>query len=459
MVLPFVNISNNADHEYFSDGLTEELITELSRLKDLLVISRSSAMTFKGSNKKIKEIAQDVNVRYVLEGSVRKSGDNLRITAQLIDAATDAHLWAENYNGVLEDVFDIQEKVSRAIVDSLKLTLSPEEDQVRVHRPIVNVHAYECYLKARQEIYRGSKESMDRAIELIQNGLELVGPNEMLYAALGYANYFYYRFVDKLDRSYLLKAEDCAKKIFELNPTSSDGHVISGWIYTTNTNLQESVRSMKRALKIEPNNYNALSGLVANYIWAGQSESARPIALKLLEIDPLTSFNHIVRGGLEILVGKFDAGLVYFEKAYFMDSQSPINIWQLASAYLWCNQNEKALPLIDQLEKVAPAWPITKQVLFLKFGVLGDKQRALKFATEELEKEAKDDHHFAFHLAECYAVINEKEKALELLEHSINAFFPYRFIMKNPLLENIANENRFKQLIQSAKEKSETFEV
>jgi len=131
IVLPFENMSPDPDQEYFSDGLTEEIITDLSHIHDLLVISRSSAMTFKGTKSAIKEIAGKVNVRYVLEGSVRKAGNNLRITAQLIDSLTDTHLWAEKYAGTLDDIFDVQEKVSRAITDrsvfeirSIKYSLS-----------------------------------------------------------------------------------------------------------------------------------------------------------------------------------------------------------------------------------------------------------------------------------------------------------------------------------------------
>ena len=127
IVLPFENMSPEPDHEYFSDGLTEEIITHLSHVHELLVISRSSAMTYKGTRKKIREIAQDVNVRFVLEGSVRKAGNNLRITAQLIDGHNDTHIWGEKYSGTLDDVFDIQEKVSRSIVKSLMVQLSPAE--------------------------------------------------------------------------------------------------------------------------------------------------------------------------------------------------------------------------------------------------------------------------------------------------------------------------------------------
>jgi len=153
VVLPFDDMSPNKDNEYFSDGLTEEIISDLSQIHDLLVISRSSAMTYKGTKKKIKEIGQELNVRYVLEGSVRKAGNNLRITAQLIDAKNDTHLWANKYSGTLDDVFNIQEKVSRSIVDALTMKLSPEEDRRLTKRPIKNIQAYECYIKARQDIY------------------------------------------------------------------------------------------------------------------------------------------------------------------------------------------------------------------------------------------------------------------------------------------------------------------
>jgi TolB-like protein len=146
VVLPFENMSPEKENEYFSDGLTEEIITDLSQIKKLQVISRTSAMQLKGTDKNIKTIGRELNVQYVLEGSVRKHGNNLWITAQLIDADNDIHLWAEKYRGTMDDVFDIQEKVSRSIADALKLKLSPEEYKRIAERPIADIKAYECYL-------------------------------------------------------------------------------------------------------------------------------------------------------------------------------------------------------------------------------------------------------------------------------------------------------------------------
>ena len=413
-VLPFANMSSDPEQEYFSDGLTEEIISDLSKVNQLLVISRSSIMTFKGTQKKLKEIATELNVRYVLEGSVRKAGNNLRITAQLINAETDSHTWSEKYNGTLEDVFDIQEKVARSIVEALKLKLSPQEAQQIAERPITNVHAYECYLKARQEMFRGNKESMENVFKLLQNGLDLVGPNELLYAMLGYTNFFYFRFIDKTDRSHFDKAKEYVGKAFSLNPDSALAHVVEGWAHWSDGNLQACCNSMKKALLIDPNNYDALFGLLETYMYAGKSTLALPLSSKLVEIDPLTPMSYIMKGSMFFDSG-VDEGLPYFEKAYTMDPQSPITQWMLACAYCWCEQNEKAYPIIDNLEAQMPDWSFIQQLSFLKYGLQANKEKALTYATEALNIEAKNDHHFAFHLAECYAVIDEKEKGSRVI--------------------------------------------
>jgi len=153
VVLPFENLSPDPDNEYFADGLTEEIITDLSQVSRLHVVSRTSTMMFKGAHKSIHAIAQEVDVHYALEGTVRKAGNSLRITAQLIDTSCDAHVWAGKFSGTLDDVFDIQETVSREIVDALKVKLTPEEDRRMADRPIDNAAAYISYLRAVEETH------------------------------------------------------------------------------------------------------------------------------------------------------------------------------------------------------------------------------------------------------------------------------------------------------------------
>ena len=160
VVLPFNNISAEPENEYFSDGLTEELIMNLSRLKDMRVVSRTSSMQYKGTQKGIKDIGRELGVRYIIEGSVRKFQDNLRITAQLIDVETDRQLWAETYKGNLADVFEIQEKVSKQIVDALMMKLTPLEKVVLEKRATLNAEAFDYYLRARDFLYQRSKNSV-----------------------------------------------------------------------------------------------------------------------------------------------------------------------------------------------------------------------------------------------------------------------------------------------------------
>ncbi len=215
-------------------------------------------MTFKGSKKRIKEIAGELNVHYILEGSVRKAGNNLLITAQLINADKDTHVWAEKYSGTLEDVFDIQEKVARSIVDALKINLTSYENSSISERSIVNSKAYECYLRARQEIWRFTPEGFDRAIQLVKNAFDIIGENELLYATLGIVYWHYIYWGLKPDEEYLKKLEECIKKIFLLNPESPQGFLLQAWASQRKGNIQEATRNLKKALALDHNNPDTL---------------------------------------------------------------------------------------------------------------------------------------------------------------------------------------------------------
>ena len=168
VVLPFANLSPDPDAEYFSDGLTDEIITDLSRVRALRVISRSSAMRLKGDDRDLGAIGLDLDCRYVLEGSVRRAAGTLRITARLVDAPNDTQLWADKYSGTLDDVFDIQERVSRSIVDALEIQLSPREAAQLAERPIDDARAQESYLRARSEVWSFMPGGLDLAISHLE---------------------------------------------------------------------------------------------------------------------------------------------------------------------------------------------------------------------------------------------------------------------------------------------------
>jgi serine/threonine protein kinase/cytochrome c-type biogenesis protein CcmH/NrfG len=461
VVLPFENLSPDPDQEYFCDGMTEEIITDLSHIHDLLVISRSSAMTFKGTKSTIKEIADKVNVRYVLEGSVRKAGNNLRITAQLIDAKTDAHLWAEKYSGTLDYVFDIQEQVSRSIVDQLKLKLTPNESKQIAERPVEDIRAYNCYLQARRDIWICTEDSMARAHQQLKNGLDLIGDNPLLYSGLGYIYLQYIVLGLKPRNECLSKAEEYVKKIFELEPGSIHGHRLTGLIQYQRGNMQEVVKHMQKVLAVDPNDPDVLHYLPHVYCIVGKTRMADPLVKRLVEIDPLTPMNHWGTAWLPLMEGHFDQALKSFKKMYQLDPKNPVfqYYYALTNAY---NQNfGEAYSIIERSVKDSPNNLMNSTMLFLKNALKGKKSDAINALTQEFTDVAAKNEEGSWSMAVCYALIDEKDKSLDWLENAIDrGFINYQFFNEyDPFLERIRKEPRFKRLMDRVKYEAENFEV
>ena len=183
-VLPFANMSTDPEQEYFSDGITDDLITDLSKVSGLFVIARNSVFTYKGKNAKVQQIGKDLGVRYVLEGSVRRVGNNIRINAQLIDTTTGGHLWAERYDGSIVDVFKLQDRVTSTIVAALKVELTPREQAVTEDRGTNNIAAYDVFLRGWEHLLRKSPEDAVKAIALFEQALKLDPNYSRAYAAL-----------------------------------------------------------------------------------------------------------------------------------------------------------------------------------------------------------------------------------------------------------------------------------
>ena len=461
VVLPFNDMSPNKDNEYFSDGLTEEIITDLSQVHELCVISRNSAMALKGTNKKTKTIGEELSVQYVLEGSVRKAGQDLRITAQLVDVRTDVHLWAEKYKGKLDDVFEIQEKVSRSIVDALKLKLSPEENKKITERPIDNFKAYDCFLRARQEILHLSEEGLQRALHLIQTGLDIIGENEILYASLGYV---YVQFVNvgiSIDEKFLNEAEKNVNKVFSINPDSALAHSVMGQIHWKRGEIQEAIIDLKKALAIEPNSPEGLYWLAWIYEFSGKMEAARILLERLIEIDPLTGVNYLLLGNCDFFSGKFEASIQYFVKAFEIDSKNPLFRFILALVYAAAQKHKEAFEVIDLMTKDMPQELFTELGQFYKYALQNNTSKNMFTISDKLKSYAARDEVISLFVAECYALLNEKEEAINWVEYGVGwGFINYPYLSEyDPFLENIRGEPRFKKLMERVKREWEDFEA
>jgi adenylate cyclase len=459
IVLPFDNISPDPDQEYFSDGLTEEIITDLSHIHDLLVISRNSAMTFKGTKKRTKEIAREVNVRYVLEGSVRKAGNNLRIVAQLIDALTDTHLWAEKYSGTLDDVFEIQEKVSRSIADALRLKLTPQESKKIAENTINNIAAYECYLKARQEMHGWMEGSFDKAHTLLQHGVNIIGENDILYAGMALEYIYMYESGTKADEEILQMAEEYIDKVYKLNPESHHYYYLLGRIERFRGNNLNALGHFKNAYIIEKNDPEVL--LLYSFhlaVYAGKPDLAEPYINRLIEIDPLTPLNYISPMMYHLIRGETDLAIDSIRKATKL---APFLNLMLARYLMWDNQLDEAFEIMRPFEKESPDNYNVKLYSFGKYAMLGEKEKALQVMNEEAKRYCWNDPDYPWFVAGYYAMIDEKGEAFKWLEHTINrGMINYPLLNDlDPFLKNLRGEQRFKELMAKIKYEWEHFEI
>jgi len=461
IVLPFENMSADPDQEYFSDGLTEEIITDLSHVHDLLVISRSSAMTFKGTNKKIREIAEDVNVHYVLEGSVRKSGNDLRITAQLIDGSNDSHVWAEKYTGTLEDVFDIQEKVSRSIVDALNIKINNKEKKKIQERLIDNVFAYDCYLRAYREIMSWTKERIGLGLELLKKGIDITGENALIYAGMAFAH-FQFANIGIEQENNIKKAEEYVKKSLDIDPETAEAHfVFANILMAFYGNPRDAINHFNKANSGNPGNPEIMIWLGWCYQMIGKPDAAVLLTERCIKIDPLNPLYDTFNGINNFMNGKFDLALNPLLEVYKLFPEA--SMWQLwkTLALMYNDRVSETYDFLNEVVKEPGSDSITSLLIFLKFALKEDKEKLASLLTPEFIKTLKVDCQYSWHMAAFYSYFNENDKALEWLENSVDrGFINYPMINSyDRLLNNVRGDERFEQLMKRVKTEWENFKV
>jgi len=461
LVLPFDNISPDPDNAYFSDGLTEEVITTLSRLKSLRVISRNSAMSLKGTGKDTRTIAEELGVQYVLQGSVRKAGNALRISAHLTHAASDENLWAEKYEGELVDVFGIQEEVSRAIVNALTLTLSPEEDEQLTERPFEDPRAYDCFLRARQQYWKMTPESLEEAHRQVQNGIQLVGENELLLATLGYVSMQRISFGMAAAPEHLPEAERLAGEVFELNEDSVHGHTLLGWIRFSQGRPSEAVFHLKEAHRREPEFVEANVWLVITYLSAGKEARAAPYVHKLLEIDPLTPANHSLLAYWHVLRRENRQALDAYQRMYEMDPQNPFTAVLFGRMLVMLGEKDRGRHVLEGIAEVPAESPILWQGRILLHLLRGDDDQAAAAITPALEEASQYDEHLAWWLADWYAALGREEEAVSWLRHAGDlGFFSWPILSEiDPFLDPIRHGAEFQRYLEEVRVRWEGFEA
>jgi serine/threonine protein kinase/Flp pilus assembly protein TadD len=418
-VLPFDNIGTEKENEYFGDGLTEELIVNLSKLNEIDVVSRTTSMAYKDAKKDTKTVGRELNVRYILEGSVRKFQDNIRITVQLIDVESDRQLWAEAYKGKLEDVFDIQEQVSKQIVDALMLKLSPKEKVVLTKRPTLNADAFDCNLRARNHLYRRTKNNLEFAIQLFQKAIEFDPRYASAYAGLGEAYATLHHDYDSKE-VWLDKAMESAFKALMYDPTLSEAYAALGLTYFSKKMIDEAITSSQKAIEFDPSNFVAYWILGRIYHTTDRDNEAIDLFKKAIELNP------------------------DFHNSYD----------DLRMVYEGLGEIEKKQEILNKLMEIFPRY-LSKHPDDARSHIYYATDLAQVGRTEEAKVEAAKalelspgDPLMLYNAACCYARMNENKLAIDALRKSMAAGLEdIEWTKRDPDLAGLHNEPDFIELM------------
>ena len=385
-ILPFTNMSGDPEQEYFSDGISEDIITDLSKIAGLTVIARNSSFTYKGRAVDVRTVGRELGVASVLEGSIRRAGQRVRITAQLIDASNGGHLWADRYDRDLTDIFEVQDDVTHRIVDALKVTLSPTEKAQRSETKASDLEAYELSLRAREVLLGPTKnrEAFDQARKLFLQALELDPNFAKAYAGLGFAYMFDYqnRWSDNPDASLGL-AKEYAERAIAKDPKEALAHAVAAVAATFRRDIDRAQSEIDIALSLNPNMamaYNIQGGI---RIYLGRPDEAIPLIERAMRLDPATNqqFLHFL-GMANLLAGKYETAAAALRERIRLVPNTDFSRSLLASALGYLGQIEEARRVWQELKEINPKYSFQEHLGRLPFRNEEEAQRI----TEGLKK-------------------------------------------------------------------------
>jgi adenylate cyclase len=356
-VLPFTNMSKDENQEYFADGMTEDLITDLSKLSGLFVIARNSSFTYKGKSVKIARIAEELGVRYVLEGSVRRAGDQVRINAQLIDATTGGHLWAERYDGAIADVFRVQDKITTSIVDALALELTPREAERGDNLGTENIEAYDAYLLGLSFYFRRTPKSFAKAKTYFEQAIELDSDYTEAYVALAKIYAQVGRIITYTRALSINSSETHAKArsiIAEVQAIPlADIHVVRSLLALNKYQKERAIFEAERALELDPNSIDAMEALVRAQIYAGHPESGIKLAKRVMRQNPtLLASPSLLIGLAEFALGNPESAVEQIERGFELGSKDIRYTVILAAAYAELGSVDQAKRTLEIFQQV-----------------------------------------------------------------------------------------------------------
>ncbi len=447
-VLPFTNLSPDPNDEYFADGMTEELITALSGVKQLSVIARTSVMLYKNLPKKASDIARELSAGTLVEGSVRKAGNKVRLAVQLIDGQNEGHLWARNYDKELGDIFSIQTDIAKRITRALKVRLLSGEER-RIEKRATSPEAYTLFLKGMHFRNQASEEGWRRASEFFQRAttIEPTYPEAVAAKSICLDWLAYFAF-EQPSEAYA-KAKELALEALELNERTAEAHLSLFFIsFYHEGNWTESEAQIRRALDLSPSSveaHNNYAFFLANF---GRTEEAILEAERALELDPLSVMSQLITADVYAWAGRHTEALSKFRGALDMNPALPLAHNDLGAAYLSMGRIEDGVKELEKAVKLSGGSPIFEANLGYAYGVSGRREEAVQ-TIGRLKEALSKGQLPSYFLAVAYAGLGEKEEALSWLERAYEehtvVFVP--LLNVEPCLSNLRQEPRFKSIL------------
>jgi len=432
-VLPLESLSNEASQDYFADGMTDELISDLGQISALRVISRTSVMTYKHALKPLPQIARELNVDAVVEGTVLRSGDQVRITAQLIEASTDKHLWSQSYEGELRDTLTLQNKVASAIADQIRINLNPQEQAALKNARVVNPEAYKSYLKGRYFWNKRTAGGLKAALAYFNQAVDEDPKYAQAYSGLAdtYGLLGDWQYAVMPSKEALPKAKAAAVKALELDSSLSEAHTSLGYcLRSFDWDFDSAEKEFRRAIEINPSYATAHHWNAMNLGLLGRHKEALAEMKKAVSLDPLSLIINSDLAEFLLLTHSYDESVKQSRKIIEMDPNFAIGHKQLGDAYLLTKMDKEAVAELQKAVRLSGGSPICIAELARAYVTSGNWNEAVKLLGD-LEKNSNASFSDAPQIAMIYASMGDNEQAMHWLKRAYEARFNPSILLRS----------------------------
>ena len=447
-VLPLESLSSEASQDYFADGMTDELISDLGQISALRVISRTSVMTYKHARKPLPQIARELNVDAVVEGTVLRSGDQVRITAQLIEAATDKHLWSQSYEGELRDTLTLQNKVASAIADQIRINLNPQEQAALKNTKFVNPQAYEFYLKGRYFWNKRTADGLKVALAYFNQAVDEDPKYAQAYSGLAdtYALLGDWQYAAMTPKEALPKAKAAAIKALELDSTLGEAHnslafVLDGFDW----DLDAGGKEFRRAIDLNPSYATAHHWFAWHLSLLGRYDEAIAEMRKAENLDPLSLIINADLAELLVLAHSYDESIRQSNKTIEMDPNFAMAHNQLAQGYLEKHMYSEAVTELEKAVRLSGGSPTCIANLARAYAASGKRSEAIRLLSG-LQKRSNPTYSYGSEIATIYASLGNRDQAMNWLEKAYEERFNPGVLLR-PGFDPLRSDPRFEDLV------------